>query len=95
MSMTKIEIIDSIYEKFDISKKECVSIVESIFDIIKDDLDKGKAVKISGFGKWTVEAKKERKGRNPRTGEALTIKARKIITFKPSGVLRDAVNSAD
>ena len=95
MSMTKIDIIDFIYERFGIPKKDCVSMVESVFDIIKDDLDKGNGVMISGFGKWTVKAKKERKGRNPQTGEALMIDARKVVTFKPSTVLRDAVNSRD
>jgi integration host factor subunit alpha len=89
MSMTKINIIDSICEKLGIQKKDCVKIVESVFDIIKDDLDKGNDVMISGFGKWTVNAKKARKGRNPKTGEAMTIAARRVVTFKPSTVLRD------
>jgi integration host factor subunit alpha len=93
MSLTKIDIINSVYENLGIPKKDCASIVESVFEIIKDELDKGKAVKISGFGKWTVKAKKKRRGRNPQTGEALTIDARKVITFKPSNKLRDAVNS--
>jgi integration host factor subunit alpha len=95
MSLTKIDIIDSMYEKLGIPRKECIHIVESVFDIIKDDLDKGHGVMISGFGKWTVKAKKRRKGRNPQTGEALMINARKVVTFKPSSVLRAAVNSAD
>jgi len=95
MSLTKIDIIDSVYEKLGIPKKECIRIVESVFEIIKDDLDKGHGVMISGFGKWTVKAKKKRKGRNPKTGEALMIDARKVVTFKPSTVLRDAVNSGD
>ena len=95
MSLTKIDIIDSIYEKLGIPKKECVRIVESVFEIIKDDLYNGNDVMISGFGKWTVKAKKERKGRNPKTGEAMMIDARKVVTFKPSTVLRDAVNSGD
>jgi integration host factor subunit alpha len=60
MSLTKIDIIESAYEHLDIPKKDCVRIVESIFDIIKDELDKGNDVKISGFGKWTVKAKKKR-----------------------------------
>jgi integration host factor subunit alpha len=94
MSLTKIEIIDSVYEKLGIPRKECVCIVESLFEIIKDELDKGQGVMISGFGKWTVKAKKRRKGRNPQTGEALMIDARKVVTFKPSSVLRNAVNSA-
>jgi len=93
MSLTKIDIIDSIYEKLGIPKKECVSIVESIFEIIKEDLDQGNDVMISGFGKWTVKVKKKRKGRNPQTGESLMIDARKVVTFKPSQVLRGAVNN--
>ena len=93
MSLTKIEIIDSVYEKLGIPRKECVRIVESLFEIIKDELDKGQDVMISGFGKWTVKAKKRRRGRNPQTGEALMIDARNVVTFKPSSVLRDAVNS--
>ena len=93
MSLTKIDIIDSIYEKFGIPKKDCIRIVESLFDSIKDDLDKWNPVMISGFGKWTVKAKKARKGRNPQNGKAMTITARRVVTFKPSNVLRDAVNS--
>jgi len=92
MSLTKIDIIDSIYEKLGIPKKECARIVGSIFAIIKDDLDRGNDVMVSGFGKWTVKAKKKRKGRNPQTGESLMIDARKVVTFKPSQVLRGAVN---
>jgi integration host factor subunit alpha len=95
MSMTKIDIIDSVYEKLGIPRKECIRIVESVFEIIKDDLNKGDDVMISGFGKWTVKAKKRRKGRNPKTGEALMIDARKVVTFKPSTVLRAVVNSGD
>ena len=93
MSLTKIDITESIREKFGIPKKDCVRIVESLFDIIKDDLDKWNPVMISGFGKWTVKAKKARKGRNPQTGKEMTIAARKVVTFKPSNVLRDVVNS--
>jgi integration host factor subunit alpha len=95
MSLTKIDITEAIREKFGIPKKDCVSIVESLFGIIKDDLNRGNEVMISGFGKWTVKAKKARKGRNPKTGNAMTIDARKVVTFKPSHVLRDAVNSRD
>jgi len=88
MSMTKIDIIESIYTHLDIPKKDSVRIVESLFDLIKDDLDKGNDVMISGFGKWTVKAKKKRRGRNPQTGGPLTIDARKVVTFRPSKVLR-------
>ena len=95
MSMTKIDITESVCEHLGILKKDCVSIVENLFDIIKDELEKGDDVMISGFGKWTVRTKKKRKGRNPQTGEPLTIDARRVVTFKPSKVLRDAVNSGD
>ena len=95
MSLRKIDIIESVYEQLGIPKKDCVSIVESLFEIIKDDLAKGKDVMISGFGKWTVKSKKKRRGRNPQTGADLTIDARKVVTFKSSAVLRDKLNSGD
>lgn len=93
MSITKADIVDAVYEEFGISKRDSFRIVESLFDIIKDELEKGDNVMVSGFGKWMVKAKRERKGRNPQTGKELRIDARKIVTFKPSYVLRDAVNS--
>jgi integration host factor subunit alpha len=92
MTLTKIEIINMLNEKIGIPKIECSRIVESFFDIIKSELEKGSPVKISEFGKWTVNSKKARRGRNPQTGEDLTIEARKVVTFKASPVLRDAVN---
>jgi integration host factor subunit alpha len=88
MSMTKIDITESVCEKLGILKKESLHLVESIIDIIKEELGKGNDVMISGFGKWTVKAKKARKGRNPKTGKVMTIDARKVVTFKPSYVLR-------
>jgi integration host factor subunit alpha len=92
MSLTKIDITESIREKFGIPKKDSVCIVESLFDIIKDDLDKWNTVMISGFGKWTVKAKKARRGRNPKTGKEMTIDARRVVKFKPSNMLRNKVN---
>jgi len=95
MSMTKIDIIESVYENLDIPKKDCSRIVESLFDIIKSELEKGNDVMVSGFGKWAVKHKKKRRGRNPQTGNELIIDAKKVVTFKPSNVLRDTVNSED
>jgi len=95
MSLTKIDVIEAVYAHLDIPKKDCVRIVESLFEIIKDDLGKGNGVMISGFGKWTVKAKKKRKGRNPKTGADLTIDARRVVTFKPSTLLKDALNSGE
>jgi integration host factor subunit alpha len=84
MTLTKKGIIDSIYEKTGITKKECLSAVESTFEIIKQELESGKPVMISGFGKWLIRAKNPRKGRNPQTGDEITISGRKVVTFKSS-----------
>jgi integration host factor subunit alpha len=92
MSLTKIDVVESIYEKLGMPKKDCTRIVESLFDIIKSEFAKCDHVNISGFGKWTVKAKKKRRGRNPQTGESLMIHARKVVTFKSSPVWRDKVN---
>ena len=92
MALTKIEIVNMLYEHIGIPKTECVNLIESVFEIIKDELGKGNPVMISGFGKWTVMKKKARKGRNPQTGKSMTIDARKVVTFKPSPVLRDEMN---
>ncbi len=92
MALTKIEVVNMLNEQIGMTKVECIRIVESFFDIIKSELDKGNPVMISGFGKWTVKAKRERKGRNPHTGEVLSIRARKVVTFSPSAVLRDDLN---
>lgn len=92
MSLKKIDIVESVYEKLGMSKKECFRIVASLFDIIKSEFEKGGQVNISGFGKWSVRFKKKRKGRNPQTGDALTIDARTVVMFKPSSVLRAKIN---
>jgi integration host factor subunit alpha len=93
MAMTKIEVVNMLYEHIGIPKVECVNLVESVFEIIKSELEKGNDVMVSGFGKWTVNSKKARRGRNPKTGKDLTIKARKVVTFRPSPVLRDELNA--
>ena len=90
--MTKIDIIESVYEHLGIPKKDCIHIVESLFDIIKHEFSKCNAVMISGFGKWTVKSKNERIGRNPKTGKEIKINARKVVTFSPSKVLRNSLS---
>ncbi|MCX5855758.1 MAG: integration host factor subunit alpha [Deltaproteobacteria bacterium] len=92
MSLTKAEIVNMLYDHIGITKTECVNLFESVFEIIKDELGKGNPVKISRFGKWTVKSKKARKGRNPQTGKDVIIDARKVVTFKPSVVLKDEMN---
>jgi integration host factor subunit alpha len=88
MALTKNEMVKRVQDKTGLTKKESMAGLDGLFEIIKDELSHGKPVKISGFGKWTVLKKKARKGRNPQTGEDLIIDARKVVTFKPSNVLR-------
>ena len=95
MALTKMGVVNMLYEHIGIPKVECAQLVESVFDIIKDELGKGNPIKISGFGKWTVKSKRARKGRNPLTGKVVIIAARKVVTFKASPNLRDVLNSED
>ena len=91
--MTKAEIIDCVYEKVGgFSKKESAEVVEAVFDTMKDVLARGDKVKISGFGNFVVRPKKQRVGRNPQTGDPIPISARRVLTFKPSQVLKDVLN---
>jgi integration host factor subunit alpha len=91
-SMTKADIVERIYEKVGFSKKEATDVVESIFEIIKGHLEQGEKVKISGFGNFVINAKRPRKGRNPQTGEEIIISGRRVLSFKPSPVLKKAIN---
>jgi integration host factor subunit alpha len=88
MTMTKKEIVLKINAEIGIPQNECAGIVDSLFQIMKDELANGNPVMISGFGKWDVLSKNARTGRNPQTGEAITIDARKVVTFKISSSLR-------
>ena len=90
--MTKADIVERIYEKVGFSKKEATDVVESIFEIIKGHLEQGDKVKISGFGNFVINAKRPRKGRNPQTGEEIVISGRRVLSFKPSPVLKKAIN---
>ena len=93
--MTKVDIVENIYEKVGFSKKEVAKIVEYIFDIIKESLIKEDKIKISGFGNFVVRKKRSRRGRNPQTGNDIEISARRILTFKPSQVLKGDINTED
>ncbi|RQW87310.1 MAG: integration host factor subunit alpha [Geobacter sp.] len=91
--MTKSDMVEKIYEKIGFSKKESAELVEMVFDIIKSTLESGEKIKIAGFGNFVVKEKADRRGRNPQTGEEIVISARKILTFKPSQVLKSAINT--
>lgn len=90
--MTKADIFEKVQENIGLTKKESAEMVEAVFDIMKSTLESGENLKISGFGSFIVKQKANRRGRNPQTGETITIEARRILTFKPSGVLKDAIN---
>jgi integration host factor subunit alpha len=92
--MTKADIVENLYEKLGVySKKEAAQIVEVVFESIKETLSSGEKLKISGFGNFVVRPKQKRIGRNPKTGDKITISARKVLTFRPSQVLKNALNT--
>ena len=91
--MTKADLVETAFEKVGCSKKDVSEVVDSVFETIKGSLEKGDKVKISGFGNFVVRRKKARRGRNPQTGSEITIDARRVMTFKPSQLLKDFVNS--
>ena len=90
-NMTKADLVDLIYERIGSSKKEAGEIVEEVFRIIEDCLQRGEKVKISGFGSFVVNHKRARRGRNPQTGSAIIIDSRRVLSFKPSQVLKSLV----
>ena len=92
MALTKEKIIDSIYHQVGLSKSQSRVVVERLLGIIKQTLENGEDLLISGFGKFVVKGKSARRGRNPQTTEDLQLRARKVVVFKTSGVLRDKIN---
>lgn len=90
--MTKADLVDVIHGKVGFSKKEAAEVVELVFDLIKETLENGEKIKLSGFGNFEVRRKRKRVGRNPQTGEVIEIAARRVLTFKPSQLLKDALN---
>ena len=90
--MKKSDIANELYEKIGISKKEALDIVELVLSILKENLKNGEIIKIAGFGNFVVRNKRERKGRNPKTGEEIGISPRKVVTFRPSHIFKQYVN---
>jgi integration host factor subunit alpha len=91
-TVTKADLVDQIYDRIGCSKKEATDMVESVFEIIKLRLERGEKVKISGFGNFVISEKRPRKGRNPQTGGEIVISGRRVMTFKPSQVLKKVMN---
>jgi integration host factor subunit alpha len=92
MALTKKDIVDQLQELLGFPKNQSIAITESLIELIKSSLAAGEDVLVSGFGKFCVKDKAERKGRNPATGEDAILSARRVVTFKCSGKLRDKVN---
>ncbi|OGP50021.1 MAG: DNA-binding protein [Deltaproteobacteria bacterium RBG_13_43_22] len=93
MALTKEKIIGTIYEKIGFSKSQSRDVVEQLLEIIKKALASEENILISGFGKFVVKRKRARRGRNPQTNKDLQLKARRVVVFKTSGVLRKKVNT--
>ena len=93
MTLTKAEIVKSLHARTGFSKERCTELVENVFELMKQELEKGNDTLISGFGKWSVKQKNPRKGRNPQTGDELMLNGRKVVTFKCSRKLKEIVNS--
>jgi integration host factor subunit alpha len=92
MTVTKAQMVESIQNQTGFQKTRSSEIVETLLEIIKSTLDSGEDVLVSGFGKFCVNEKNARRGRNPSTGEDMMLAPRKVVTFKCSGKLRDRIN---
>ncbi len=95
MTLTKADLIQQVYKNHDgLTKTQAADSIEAFLRISKDSLINGSDLLLSGFGKFSVKQKNARRGRNPQTGDELTLEARRVVTFKPSGILRDKINKA-
>ena len=92
MALTKHHIVDTVYTRLNLPKNKSVEVVETLLEIMKKALEGGEDVLISGFGKFSVKEKKQRRGRNPQTSEEMMLRERKVVTFRCSGVLRNKIN---
>ena len=93
MTVTKAHIIEAIAEQIGFPKNHSSEIVETLLELIKSALESGEDIMISNFGKFCVKEKRERKGRNPATGDSMMLAPRKVVTFRSSGMLRDKINA--
>lgn len=94
--MTKAEIVHALHTKLGgFSKKEASELVDLVFETMKETLGRGEKIKISGFGNFVLRDKRERQGRNPQTGDPITITARRVLNFKASQLLKESLNDED
>ena len=93
MTLTKANIVDAIHNELGFPKNRSAELVEILLEEIKNTLEKGEDVLISGFGKFCIKEKKARRGRNPATGEGMTLAQRRVVTFRCSHLLREKINN--
>ncbi len=91
-TLTKADLAQAVSAKIDYEKWRSAELVDTVLEVIKQTLESGEEVLLSGFGKFTIKQKQERRGRNPHTGEVITLQPRKVVTFKWAGALRDKIN---
>lgn len=95
MALTKAEVAEHLFEKVGLSKRDAKDMVEVFFEEIRETLESGEQVKLSGFGNFDLRIKSERPGRNPKTGEDIPISARKVVTFRPGQKLKSRVENGN
>ncbi|MBL4765773.1 MAG: integration host factor subunit alpha [Colwellia sp.] len=95
MALTKAEVAEHLFEKVGLSKRDAKDMVEMFFEDIRETLESGEQVKLSGFGNFDLRQKSERPGRNPKTGEDIPISARKVVTFRPGQELKSRVENGN
>lgn len=93
MALTKADMTEALYQELGLNKREAKEIVEMFFEDIRCALERGEAVKLSGFGNFELRSKGERPGRNPKTGEEIPITARRVVTFRPGQKLKARVEA--
>ena len=93
LTLTKAELAEMLFERVGLNKREAKDMVETFFDEIRQALERGESVKLSGFGNFDLREKKERPGRNPKTGEEIPITARRVVTFRPGQKLKSRVEA--
>jgi integration host factor subunit alpha len=94
MALTKAEMAEHLFEKLGVNKRDAKDLVETFFEEVREALESGEQVKLSGFGNFALRQKNERPGRNPKTGEDIPIKARRVVTFRPGQKLKSRVESS-
>ena len=94
MALTKAEMAERLFDEVGLNKREAKEFVDAFFEVLREALQSGRQVKLSGFGNFQIRTKAPRPGRNPRTGEAIPIKARRVVTFHASSKLKEQIQNA-